>query len=221
MRHFFQKIFIAVLTFSAVNTTAALITWDFEVEVSFVENTSMGAWLDPVVAGDVLNATLSFDDNLPVLSDDSRQTVFDASNIVFDIASLTTDSWLNNLSPVSWANHSSRRESITVQNAYSVDNTVLGETNWEALIFGFQDSNASEPFTSFPTDWAVNPLSFTYHRDLDINQNISEVYITGQAISAVQRVPEPATMTLLLLALLMLSKRKHIMPLASALKVKA
>ena len=191
---------MVVFAVTSVNASAALITWDLEFEVGFVENTSNGAWLNPLSAGERLNATLTFDDNLAVLSDNPSQTLFDASNIVFDIASLTSDNWLNNLAPNSWANHSSRRESVTVQSAYSVDGAQLGEINWEAMIFGFLDNNAIEPFTSFPMDWGVAPVSFTYHRDLDINHSGSEIYITGQAISAVQRVPEPALMLLFLLA---------------------
>ena len=153
---------------------------------------------------------MSFDDNIGIVSHSSSQTVFDASNVVYDISALTSDAWLQNLVPNSWVNHSASREGMTVQSAYSVDNALTGEINWEALIFGFLDYNATTPYTSFPIDWSNVPVSFTYHRDLNANSSGSEIYITGQSISATQRmaVPEPTTFILFLIAILFIGSRK-------------
>jgi len=204
--------FIAAILFSSHKSFAKIITWDFEFEVSFVEDRTNGGWTNPLVAGDILSASLSFDDNIGIVSESSSQTFFDASNVVYDISALTSDDWLNNLAPNSWVTHSNSREGMTIQSAYSIDNALIGDINWEALIFGFLDYDAATPYTSFPKDWGKTAVGFTYHRDLDANSSGSEIYITGESISATQRmiVTEPTTFLLFLLAILFIGSRKLI-----------
>jgi len=213
MNPFTKIVFILTLTLISATANASIITWDFEFEVSFVEDRTNGGWLNDLSAGDTIFASLSFDDNVAVLDDNSYQTVFDGSNIIYDIPALTSDVWLKNLAPNSWVNHSKSREGMTVQSAYSIDNTLVGEINWEALIFSFLDYDADVPYTSFPTDWGKVPVGFTYHRDLDANSSGSEIYITGQSISATQRlaVPEPTTALMFLLAACVLISRRLIL----------
>jgi len=213
MNQFTKIMFITLLLLISSKSYAGIITWDFEFEISFVEDRTNGGWSNPLVAGDILSASLSFDDNIGIVSDSSSQTVFDASKVVYDISSLTSDVWLQHLAPNSWVNHSKSREGMTVQSAYSIDNAVVGDINWEALIFGFLDYDAAAPYTSFPADWGKVPVGFTYHRDLDSNSSGSEIYITGKSISATQRVavPEPTTALMFLLALCALISRRLIL----------
>jgi len=213
MNPFTKIVFILTFTLISAAANASIITWDFEFEVSFVEDRTNGGWLNALSAGDTIFASISFDDNVAVLDDNSYQTVFDGSNIIYDIPALTSDDWLQNLAPNSWANHSKSREGITVQSAYSIDNALIGEINWEALIFGFLDYDADAPYTNFPVDWGKVPVDFTYHRDLDANSSGSEIYITGKSISATQRVavPEPTTALMFLLALCALISRRLIL----------
>ncbi|KGJ91693.1 PEP-CTERM sorting domain-containing protein [Colwellia psychrerythraea] len=210
MNNFVKMALITVLLFNSHKSFANIITWDFEFEVSFVEDRTNGAWSNPLVAGDILSASLSFDSNSPVLDDNSYQTVFDVSNATFDIVELTSNQWLTNLDPLSWVNHSPSRESGSIRSSYSVDNALTGNINWEAMYFSFIDDNPVQSYTSFPINWGNVPVSFTYHRDLDANSSGSEIYITGQSISATQRmaVPEPTTLVLFLIAILFIGSRK-------------
>jgi len=212
MNQFKKTVFILALSLFSTISNASVVTWDFEFEVSFVEDRTNGDWSNPLVAGDILSASLSFDDNIAIISDSSSQTVFDASNVVYDISSLTSDAWLENLAPSSWVNHSNTRVGMSIQSAYSVDNALVGDINWEALIFGFLDYDAVAPYNTFPADWGKTAVSFTYHRDLDASSSGSEIYITGDSISATQRVAvsEPTTIILFLMALLFIGSRKMV-----------
>jgi len=209
MNRLYSAIFVIAFSFFSANSMASIITWDFEFEVSFVEDRTNGAWSNPLIVGDIITASLSFDSNPTVLDDNALFTNFDVSNAAIDIASLTSEQWLDNLEPLAWVNHSPSRESGNIRSSYSIDNALTGEINWEALIINFIDNNAVQSYTNFPTDWDSFPVSFTYHRDLDANSSGSEVYITGEAISAVQRVPEPTTFALLSLFLVFLTIAKY------------
>jgi len=207
----FNAIFIISFAFFSVNSIASIITWDFEFEVSYVEDRTNGAWINAVVVGDILSASLSFDSDTPVLIDNTSVTSFDVNSASLDIASLTSDMWLNNLSPLAAISHWSSRELGSILSGYSVDNTQIGDINWEVLNFDFRDYNASAPYTSFPNDWGNFPVSFTYRRDLDANNSDSEILVTGNAISATQRVqvPEPASIALFALFLVFIIIPKY------------
>jgi len=202
---------IIILLFLSLQSHAGIITWDYEFEVSFVEDRTNGAWLNPLTAGDIITASLSFDSDTPIISESVSQTFFDVTNATLDIAELSSDLWLNNLMPaLAWTNHSSSRESGNIRSSYTVDNALIGDINWEAIIFSFMDDSPAHSYTSFPIDWSNVSASFTYHRDLDANSSGSEIYVTGEMISAVQRVsvPEPSSLFILFLGLILLYNQR-------------
>jgi hypothetical protein len=212
MNKFTRATSIIILLFFSLQSNAGIITWDYEFEVSFVEDRTNGLWLNPLTAGDIISASLSFDSDTPIISDSASQTVFDVTNATLDITELSSDLWLNNLtSPVAWTNHSGSRESGNIRSSYTVDNALMGDINWEAIIFSFRDDSPTNSYTSFPIDWSSVSASFTYHRDLDANSSGSEIYVTGEMISAVQRVsvPEPSSMFLLFFGLILLFNQRN------------
>jgi len=199
-----MKIFLIASALSVMflfshNTNAGIITWDFTFEIDTVIDNSNDQWDNPTAVGDIVQASLSFDENITSDNSSNWYTIFDLTNTTFDIVTLTSDGWLANLSPMATATHQSSRDIFQMSSTYIKRNTSVGEINFEEMIFDFTDTTKH---LDFPIDWSTKQLTFTYTMDADTTNSGIDVNVLGSLVSAVQRVsvPEPESLLLFIIA---------------------
>jgi len=201
---------LTLLTGAMLSTSAsaAMITWDFTVEVETIFRDDANVIDDSIVVGSLLKGSFSYDDGLTENSPGNDYVDGYESPTSF----ITVDGLgIHDLEVEVSVVHQSSRDIVDVVGDYSSGNI------WEQVEVGFLDYSQSYANGQLPLDWHTPPVAFSdiefdYTYDIGTDPCCYDSWLQGKVVDISlhqpTNVPEPSALALLGLGVFFMASRR-------------